>query len=75
MLLAPFNIVKLLKKVVFRKDNLYSSIIAVPPDFEDLFIERAYQYAKIGLAVYKISADLSKKYGHSNENLSKLESC
>ncbi|MGK9123909.1 hypothetical protein M1D52_07305 [Olivibacter sp. SA151] len=39
-----------------------ASNVAESPDFEEFFIERAYWYASTGLSVYKISADLSKKY-------------
>ncbi|MFY7988122.1 MAG: hypothetical protein ACOVNP_04510 [Flavobacterium sp.] len=37
--------------------------IAGPPDFEDWFIERRFQYSKFGLIACKLSHDLSKKYG------------
>lgn len=37
--------------------------IAVPPDFEDWFDERAFRYAQFGIAAYNISEELSKKYG------------
>jgi hypothetical protein len=37
--------------------------IAMPPDFEEWFDERAFWYAKFGLAAYKLSKRLSDKYG------------
>jgi hypothetical protein len=37
--------------------------IAGPPDFEDWFDERKFYYSQFGLMAYKLSYDLSSKYG------------
>lgn len=37
--------------------------ITGPPDFEDWFDERKFQYSQFGLMAYKLSNDLSNKYG------------
>ncbi|RNL88532.1 hypothetical protein ED312_08785 [Sinomicrobium pectinilyticum] len=37
--------------------------IADPPDFEDLFNERKFWYSQWGVAAYKLSEELSIKYG------------
>jgi len=37
--------------------------IAGPPDYEDWFDERKFQYSQFGLMAYKLSDDLSSKYG------------
>ena len=37
--------------------------ITGPPDFEEWFIERKFHYSQFGLIAYKLSNDLSIKYG------------
>lgn len=37
--------------------------ITGPPDFEAWFIERRFHYCQYGLMAYKLSDDLSRKYG------------
>ena len=39
-----------------------SENIAAPPDFEDLFIDRRYQYSLLGLLACKLSEELCEKY-------------
>lgn len=40
----------------------FTEDIASPPDFEDWFAERRFQYSRFGLAAYKLSEELSIKY-------------
>lgn len=37
--------------------------ITSPPDFKEWFVERKFQYSRFGLMAYKLSDNLSKKYG------------
>lgn len=36
--------------------------VAAPPDFEEWFIERKFQYCQFGLVAYKPSEELALKY-------------
>lgn len=44
---------------------------AFPPDFEEAFEERQYQYAKLGLATFALTQELREKYGIHPKKLAK----
>ncbi|MGH8251708.1 MAG: hypothetical protein ACREVI_13615 [Steroidobacteraceae bacterium] len=42
---------------------------ADPPDYEEVFEERQYQYAKLGLTAFALAEEIRKKYGIPSQEL------
>ncbi len=41
----------------------YGSEVALPPDYEEYYEERAIRYSQLGLAAYELATEIRQAYG------------
>lgn len=68
VLTLPNEIMNAEKSIAFLADH-----IATPPDYEEIYNERQYQWARIGLLALNLAAELRERYGLSKRDYSRYD--